>query len=84
MGRPIDAIDRSPAKDRTAIVITSDHGEAFGEHGMLRHGFELWEELIWVPLIVYLPGLPPRKVGWSRRCSTPTACRRRAARGPTS
>ncbi|MCK6533305.1 MAG: sulfatase-like hydrolase/transferase [Polyangiaceae bacterium] len=66
VGRLIDAIEKSPAKDRTAIVITSDHGEAFGEHGMLRHGFEVWEELIRVPLIVYLPGVPPRKVGARR------------------
>ena len=28
----------------TAIIVTSDHGEAFGEHGMYRHGFEVWEE----------------------------------------
>ncbi len=66
VGRLLEAIAASPAKDRTAIVITSDHGEAFGEHGMLRHGFEVWEELIRVPLIVYVPGLPPRRVSARR------------------
>ncbi|GMV12197.1 MAG: sulfatase [Myxococcales bacterium] len=66
VGRLLEAIEKSPAKDRTAIVLTSDHGEAFGEHGMLRHGFELWEELIRVPLIVYVPGLTPRKVSVRR------------------
>jgi arylsulfatase A-like enzyme len=66
VGRLIQAIGESPAKDRTAIVLASDHGEAFGEHGMLRHGFELWEELIRVPFLVYVPGLPPRKVGVRR------------------
>jgi arylsulfatase A-like enzyme len=37
-------------------VFTSDHGEAFGEHGMIRHGFEIWEALVRVPLIFYVPG----------------------------
>lgn len=66
VGRVLAAIEKSPAKDRTAIVVTSDHGEAFGEHGMLRHGFELWDELIRVPLIVYVPGLPARRVSVRR------------------
>src|SRR5260221_8779443 len=42
--------------------MTSDHGEAFGEHGMIRRGFELWEELVHVPLIVRVPGVPARRV----------------------
>jgi arylsulfatase A-like enzyme len=42
--------------------VTSDHGEAFAEHGMIRHGFELWEELVRVPLIVRVPGVTPRHV----------------------
>ena len=44
-----------------AVVVTSDHGEAFGEHGMYRHGYELWEELVHVPLIVHLPGVAPQR-----------------------
>ena len=62
IGRVIATIADSPIAQRTAIIVTSDHGEAFGEHGMLRHGFELWEPLIRVPLIVYVPGLTPRIV----------------------
>lgn len=62
IGRIIDAIDKSPLAERTAIVVTSDHGEAFGEHGMYRHGFELWEPLIRVPLIFALPGVAPRVI----------------------
>jgi choline-sulfatase len=56
IGRIFDAIAQSAFAERTAIVVTSDHGEAFGEHGMYRHGFELWEPLIRVPLIFYVPG----------------------------
>ena len=66
VGRVLEAIDKSPLKDRTIVMVTSDHGEAFGEHGMVRHGFELWEELIRVPLIVHVPGVSPRKVAVRR------------------
>ncbi|MEP7050289.1 MAG: sulfatase-like hydrolase/transferase, partial [Pseudomonadota bacterium] len=31
-------------------------------HGMIRHGFELWEELVRVPLIVRVPGVSPRHI----------------------
>jgi choline-sulfatase len=62
VGRVLAALEYAPFGRRTAIVVTSDHGEAFGEHGMIRHGFELWEELVRVPLIVKVPGVPPRRV----------------------
>jgi choline-sulfatase len=62
VGRVIEHIEKSPFAARTAIVVTSDHGEAFGEHGMIRHGFEVWEELVRVPLIFNLPGAEPRRV----------------------
>lgn len=61
-GRVLSALAKSPFGARTAVIVTSDHGEAFGEHGMIRHGFELWEELVRVPLIVKVPGLPARRV----------------------
>jgi arylsulfatase A-like enzyme len=61
IGRVLDFVRASDFGSRTAIVVTSDHGEAFGEHGMYRHGFELWEALVRVPLIVYVPGAPPRR-----------------------
>jgi arylsulfatase A-like enzyme len=62
LGRVLAAIEKSPFGTRTAVIVTSDHGEAFGEHGMIRHGFELWEELVRVPLIVKVPGVTPRRV----------------------
>ena len=39
----------------TVLVITSDHGEAFGEHGYLWHERGVYDELVHVPLIVRLP-----------------------------
>lgn len=61
VGRLLDFIAQSEFAPRTAIILTADHGEAFGEHGMYRHGFELWEELVRVPFIVYVPGVAPRR-----------------------
>jgi hypothetical protein len=42
---------RQPAHP-ARVVITSDHGEFLGEHGMVRHGGWLWEPVMRVPLIV--------------------------------
>lgn len=39
---------------RTVVIITSDHGEAFGEHGLAGHGY-LYDDNLLVPLIVALP-----------------------------
>lgn len=52
--------------DRTAVVLTSDHGEAFGENNMHLHGHEVWEILVRVPLIVHVPGAEPRRVSTRR------------------
>lgn len=43
--------------DDTILVVTSDHGEAFLEHGWLRHGSYLYDEVVRVPLIVRGPGI---------------------------
>ncbi|HJQ85550.1 MAG TPA: sulfatase, partial [Candidatus Binatia bacterium] len=43
--------------DHAVVVITSDHGEEFKDHGFMGHGGTLYEELIHVPLIV-LPSAP--------------------------
>jgi choline-sulfatase len=66
IGRVIEAISAAPWGKRTAVIVTSDHGEAFGEHKMVRHGFELWEELVRVPLLVHVPGVPPSRVAARR------------------
>ncbi len=66
LGRVLDAIAAAPWGPKTAIIVTSDHGEAFGEHKMWRHGSELWEELVHVPLIIYIPGVTPGHVAVRR------------------
>jgi len=62
VGRVLDALRKSPLWANTAVIVTSDHGEAFGEHGLIRHGFELWEELVRVPFLIRVPGVPPRRI----------------------
>jgi arylsulfatase A-like enzyme len=63
IGRLLDELARLPGGDRTIVVITSDHGDAFGEHGFINHGQALYKELLHVPLIVYVPDNEPREVG---------------------
>lgn len=62
VGRILAALEARPFADRTIVIFTSDHGEAFGEHDMWRHGFEIWDELVRVPLFVHVPGNPPGRV----------------------
>ncbi|MGH9455253.1 MAG: sulfatase-like hydrolase/transferase, partial [Terriglobia bacterium] len=58
MGRLIRRLVKSPGGENTFIIITADHGEGFGEHGTYDHGFNLYREVLHVPLIVVGPGVP--------------------------
>ncbi len=62
IGKLLSFIAKQPWAKHTAIIVTSDHGEAFGEHKMTRHAFELWEPLIHVPLLIALPAGAARSV----------------------
>ncbi|AKT40952.1 sulfatase [Chondromyces crocatus] len=66
VGKLIDFVRAQEWGKRTAIVITADHGEAFGEHKMYRHGFELWDVLTHVPLLIHAPGITPRRIDTPR------------------
>lgn len=50
-------------RERTLIVLTSDHGELLGEHGQFGHGHEVWDELTTVPLRVENAGDIPHHLG---------------------
>lgn len=62
LGKLLDFIDEQPWADHTAIIVSSDHGEAFGEKNMTRHGFEIWDHLVHVPLMIKVPGVEPKKI----------------------
>jgi arylsulfatase A-like enzyme len=55
-GRTVDALAARGLLDRTLVVLTSDHGEEFLEHGGVAHGQTLYAESLHVPLVVRLPG----------------------------
>src|SRR5690606_23233330 len=43
-----------------AVIVTSDHGQEFFEHGAKGHHTTLFEEVLHVPLILHIPGQKPR------------------------
>jgi arylsulfatase len=55
LGRLFDALRQQGLYDRAMIVVTSDHGEHFQEHGLWGHGKSLYEPLLDVPLLVKYP-----------------------------
>jgi arylsulfatase A-like enzyme len=44
------------------LIVASDHGEAFGEHGAKTHGTTLYDEVLRVPLLFWRPGIEPAVV----------------------
>jgi arylsulfatase A-like enzyme len=56
LGRLFEELKTLGLWDKTLIVLTSDHGEEFNEHGMVgHHSHTLYEELLKVPLIIRFP-----------------------------
>lgn len=51
----LDTLKRLNIYNESLIILTSDHGEEFWEHGGYEHGHTLYNELLWVPLIIKLP-----------------------------
>ncbi len=62
VGRIIDALRAEGIYDDALIVLVSDHGEEFFEHGGIEHGHTLYDELLRVPLMVKLPGATEKRV----------------------
>lgn len=62
IGQLVEAIDTLGLADRTFLIISSDHGEAFGEHNTHHHRYTIYEELLRVPMIIRGPKVKPRKV----------------------
>ena len=69
IGQLFAELKKRPLADNTLIVITSDHGESLGEHGLFIHGNSLYREQIRVPLIFYWPSEIPQGVRISRPVS---------------
>ncbi len=55
VGALLDELERGGRLRDAFVIVTSDHGEAFGEHGHVRHVFSLHRTLVHVPLVVVPP-----------------------------
>jgi uncharacterized sulfatase len=60
VGRILRVLEERGAAKQTITIITADHGECLGEHGLVGHNVILFEEGIHIPLIVRIPGLRPQ------------------------
>jgi arylsulfatase A-like enzyme len=59
LGRLMLSLDAKGLSKNTLVIVTSDHGEALGQHFLMTHGHALYWELIHVPLIIWYPGGVP-------------------------
>lgn len=59
LGRLFDELQLRGYLENTIVIVTSDHGELFGEHGLFAHGNSLYLPLLHVPLIISYPGGVP-------------------------
>jgi tetratricopeptide (TPR) repeat protein len=57
VGRRVYALRAAGVLDRTLVIVTSDHGEALGEHGEDVHGYFVYEATLRVPLVLRGPGV---------------------------
>lgn len=57
----LESIDEETLKN-TVIILSADHGEAFGEHGHLWHSYSLYQEEVHIPLMMYVPNVAPRRI----------------------
>jgi len=70
IGRIIRKVEETGLMENTAIIFTSDHGHAIGEHDMVgkcninpkdNRVWQLYREVTHVPLMIYVPGVKPRR-----------------------
>ena len=54
--RILDCLEQTGQRDNTVIIVTSDHGETLGDHGLMYKGCRFYEGLVRVPLILSWPG----------------------------
>jgi arylsulfatase A-like enzyme len=59
LGRLLQELRERGDLDNTLVIVTSDHGEEFGEHGEYLHGTSLYQQQTHVPLLLHFPGRVP-------------------------
>ena len=61
MGRFLNGYQRKFDDQSTIIVLTADHGESLGQHGLFLHSWVLYQDTLWTPLLISAPELPQSK-----------------------
>ena len=62
MGRLLQILEEKSGDSGTLVVVVGDHGESFGEHGLLGHRGSLYHQTLGVPLILSWPGTLPEGI----------------------
>ena len=62
VGAILTTLERTGLADSTIVLLAADHGDEFKEHGHYYHSKNLYNQVLRVPLIVHVPGAPPRVV----------------------
>jgi arylsulfatase A-like enzyme len=57
LARVLEYLDRRRVLDDTIVIVTSDHGENFGDDGLIGHGGSLDDRLLWVPFVIRGPNV---------------------------
>jgi arylsulfatase A-like enzyme len=62
LGHLLDALESRGILDNTLVLVTSDHGESFGDHGVFLHANGVFLDEVAVPLVILSPGAPAGRV----------------------
>ncbi len=62
VGRLVEALERRALLERTLVVVTGDHAEAFGEHGVATHATTVYDAETLTVGVLHVPGSKPRRV----------------------
>lgn len=62
IGKIIDNLERLGLRENTLICFTSDHGDFWGQHGLVKKAIHHYEDLLRIPLIASMPGTVPENM----------------------
>jgi uncharacterized sulfatase len=70
IGKILDKLDELGLTEKTLVCFTSDHGDFWGQHGLVAKAIHHYEDLLRVPLVASMPGTIPQGVRSSALQST--------------
>jgi arylsulfatase A-like enzyme len=62
-GKLMDRLEEDGSWGDWLVVVTSDHGEAFGERNLMDHGMSVYQDQVFVPLVIKAPAAAPAEPG---------------------